>query len=114
MVLEPVRCEFDEQVFASEMATNGNNRSIAVELNKRGIIGLDPDTTVDVYTRYCSMLVTTEDAALMAATMANKGKNPVTYEQVFEPSVVEQATTVMMSCGACPPPAPSAKPTAEN
>eukprot|EP00873_Tetraselmis_striata_P038038 jgi/Tetstr1/458302/TSEL_000341.t1 len=99
MVLEPTRCAFDEEVFASEMATNANNQGIAKELHSRGIIPVEAEAAVDVYTRCCSMQVTAEDAAVMAATLANAGANPVTGQHVFPTDVVEHTVTVMMSCG---------------
>lgn len=42
----------------------------------------DPVGIVDGYTRQCSLLVTARDLALMAATLANRGVNPLTGERV--------------------------------
>lgn len=54
---------------------------------------------VDGYTRQCSVLVTTRDLAMMAATLANGGVNPLTNEQVVDAAVVRQVLSVMATCG---------------
>jgi glutaminase len=54
---------------------------------------------VDGYTRQCSVLVTTRDLAMMAATLANRGINPLSGKQVVAEPVVRQVLSVMFSCG---------------
>ena len=54
---------------------------------------------LDVYFRQCSILVTARDLAVMAATLANSGVNPVTGEQVVTPYAVARTLSVMTSSG---------------
>ena len=54
---------------------------------------------LDVYFRQCAILVTARDLAIMAATLANGGRNPVTEEQIISPYVVSRTLSVMTSSG---------------
>ncbi len=68
----------DEAVYDSEARTGHRNRAIGYMLRSFGVITDDPDDAVDVYFRQCSIEVTCRDLALMAATLANNGVNPLT------------------------------------
>jgi glutaminase len=89
----------DEAVFASERLTGDRNRAIAYLLHNYGIIKGDVDAVLDVYFRQCSVLVTARDLALMAATLANGGVNPVSGERVISPYAVSRTLSVMTSSG---------------
>ena len=91
--------DIDEAVFASERLTGDRNRAIAYLLHNYGIIKGDVDAVLDVYFRQCSVLVTARDLALMAATLANGGVNPVTGERVISPYAVSRTLSVMTSSG---------------
>ena len=54
---------------------------------------------LEVYFRQCAILVTARDIAIMAATLANRGKNPVTGEQVMTPYAISRTLSVMTSSG---------------
>lgn len=71
-----------EEINASEHATNFHNRAIAWLLRDGGYIYCDPMEACDVYTRQCSTLVTTVDLAVMGATLASGGRNPLTGKRV--------------------------------
>ena len=73
-----------DELYKSETATNFNNRSIAWLLKNYNRIYDDPDMSLDLYTRQCSMGVTAKQLAIAGCTMANDGLNPVTQEQVFD------------------------------
>ena len=73
-----VSSAMSEEVYASESATNLRNQGIAHLLESYGRLYFDPDEATDVYTRQCSLDVTVHDLAVMAATLANGGVNPVT------------------------------------
>ena len=73
-----------EELYKSETATNFNNKSIAWLLKNYGRIYDDPDMSLDLYTRQCSMGVTAKQLAVCGATLANDGLNPVTKSQVFD------------------------------
>ncbi|MGD9956181.1 MAG: glutaminase A [Candidatus Nanopelagicales bacterium] len=89
----------DDDVFASERATGDRNRAIAYLMRSAGLLDEDVDDQVECYFRQCSILVTARDLAVMAATLANSGVNPVTGEQVVPRDVVASVLTVMATCG---------------
>lgn len=89
----------DEAVCASEMEHAHRNLAIAHMLRSHDILTEDPRAVVDGYVRQCSVLVTTRDLAMMAATLANRGKNPLTGRQVVPEPVVRHVLSVMFSCG---------------
>jgi glutaminase len=93
------RLEADESVCSSEMQHAHRNLSIAHMLRSYNILTEDPATVVDGYTRQCSLLVTTRDLAIMAATLANHGINPLSGERVVSAAVVRQVLSVMSTCG---------------
>lgn len=93
------RLEIDESVCISEMEHAHRNLAIAHMLRSHNILTDDPATIVDGYTRQCSLLVTARDLALMAATLANRGVNPLSGEQVVPEPVVRQVLSVMFTCG---------------
>lgn len=72
-----------EAVNASEQATNFRNRAIAWLLHDGGYAYCDPMEACDIYTRQCSTLVTTADLAVMGATLATGGTNPLTGKRVI-------------------------------
>ncbi|GAA2116982.1 glutaminase [Actinomadura alba] len=93
------RLKIDEAVCASEMEHAHRNLAIAHMLRSHSILTEDPRAVVDGYTRQCSVLVTARDLAMMAATLANRGVNPLSGEQVIREPVVRQVLSVMFTCG---------------
>jgi len=89
----------DEAVFASESATGDRNRAIGYLLRNNTVIKDDVSAVLEVYFRQCSILVTARDIAIMAATLANRGVNPVTGEQVMTPYAISRTLSVMTSSG---------------
>ena len=86
------RLVMDEDVYASEAATNKRNQGIAHLLDGYGHMYCDPDLATDVYTRQCSLRVSARDLAIMGATLANGGVNPVTGEQAIDTRVLPPGT----------------------
>src|SRR6202789_4349539 len=74
----------DDDVYESEAATNDRNRGIAHLLDGYGRMYCDPDLATDVYPRQCSVRVSARDLAVMGATLANGGVNPVTGERAID------------------------------
>ena len=89
----------DDAVHASEVATGNRNRAIAWLLRNYSVLQDDVDAVLDTYFRQCAVLVTARDLAVMAATLANRGINPVTGVQVITPHVVARTLSVMTSSG---------------
>lgn len=89
----------DEAVFQSERETGDRNRAIAYLLRNYSVLEGDVGDVLDVYFRQCSVLVTARDLAVMAATLANNGFNPVTGEQVMKPYAVARTLSIMTSAG---------------
>lgn len=89
----------DEVVYSSEVATNQRNRAIARLLESYGRVTLDPLEVVGVYTRQCALLVDCRDLAIMGATLADGGVNPVTGERVVSAEVCRDTLAVMASNG---------------
>ena len=87
------------EVYASESATNLRNQGIAHLLESYGRLYFDPDQATDLYTRQCSLEVTVHDLAVMAATLANGGVNPVTGQVVIVPGVCRRVLAVMATAG---------------
>ncbi len=89
----------DVETLASASATNHRNRELAGALGRRGGLGCDPADAVDVYTRQSCLDVTACDLAVMGATLADGGVNPVTGERVVSAETCRYALTVMTTAG---------------
>ncbi|WP_326695356.1 glutaminase A [Streptomyces sp. NBC_01766] len=90
--------DVDEAVHRSEAETGDRNRALAYLMSSAGALPGAP-SVVDTYFRQCAVRVTTGDLAVMAATLANGGVNPVTGETVVSETVACQVLAVMASCG---------------
>lgn len=88
-----------DELYKSESATNFNNRSIAWLLKNYNRIYDDPDMSLDLYTRQCSLGITATELAIAAATIANRGTNPVTQKAVFDPILSPKITSLISSVG---------------
>jgi glutaminase len=91
--------DVDEVVYASESATNERNRGIAHLLYGYGRLYSDAESTVDRYTKQCSIAVTAVDLATMAATLANGGVHPVTGTEVVSAETARRSLSVMATAG---------------
>jgi glutaminase len=89
----------DQRVYESEAATNLRNVGVAHLLRGYGRMYADPDEATDVYTRQCSLLVTARDLAVMGATLAGGGVNPMTGEQVVAADTCRRVLAVMATAG---------------
>ena len=89
----------NEEVYASASETNSRNQGIARVLQSNGRIYMDPAEATDLYTRQCSLNVTARDLAVMGATLADGGVNPVTKERVVDPLVCHYTLAVMTTAG---------------
>ena len=86
-------------VYLSEHRTGHRNRAIGHMLRSFDIVTGDPDEAVDLYFRQCSIDVTCRDLAMMAATLANNGRNPCTGIECLSPEGTQWVLSVMTTCG---------------
>ncbi|MBE9060959.1 glutaminase A [cf. Phormidesmis sp. LEGE 11477] len=89
----------DMPTFMSERSTGHRNRAMAHLMLHFDMISHDINAALDLYFQQCSVMVTCQDLAMMAATLANKGKQPVTQKQAVNPDYVRDILSVMYTCG---------------
>jgi glutaminase len=90
----------DDEVLASERATGDRNRALAWLMRSFGMLETDAvDEVVDLYFAQCSILVDCRDLAVIGATLANEGRNPLTGERAIDPQHVTNVLSVMSTCG---------------
>ena len=93
------KLQVDAEVYKSESESNQRNQAIARLMHAYGRLYYDPAVATDLYTRQCSIAVTASDLAVMAATLANGGKNPLTGKQVLSPELTAKVLAVMDTAG---------------
>ncbi|MBE9181610.1 glutaminase A [Oculatella sp. LEGE 06141] len=89
----------DMPTFLSERVTGHRNRGMAHLMLNFGMIDPPLDEALDLYFQQCSVLVNCRDLAIMAATLANHGINPLTGEQAVNPCYIRDMLSVMYTCG---------------
>ena len=89
----------NQEVFKSEADTNQRNQAISMLMYAYGKIKDNPLQATDIYTEQCAISVNAKDLAVMAATLANGGKNPVTGKQVMKAENVPEVLAVMATAG---------------
>ncbi len=93
------KLSLSDEVYESEASCNQHNRGIAELLFSYNRLYADPLETCDVYTKQCSVLVTAKQLAVMGATLANGGVNPITKERCLDAAYVPRLLAAMMMCG---------------
>lgn len=88
-----------EDKAAEEMQHADRNLSLAHMLRSYGIIHDDAEDAVWGYTLQCSIQVTVRDLAVMAATLTNRGIQPVTGERIFDDRVCRLTLALMATTG---------------
>ena len=89
----------NEEVYASAMQTNDRNQGIARLLKSLRRIDGDAAEVTDLYTKQCSLNVSSKDLAAMGATLADGGVNPLTKQRVVDVSSCRDALVVMTTAG---------------
>src|SRR5262245_59369586 len=89
----------NEEVYASVTATNFRNRGIAQLLQSYDRLYCAPQQATALYTRQCALNVSAKDLAVMGATLADGGVNPVTKQRVVDVSVCHYTLAVMATAG---------------
>ncbi|MBQ3925227.1 MAG: glutaminase A [Firmicutes bacterium] len=91
--------DLNEEVYASETANMSRNKSIAYLLESKDIIYNDVDESLELYTKMCSLNVTTKSLANLGIILAMDGLDPATGQQVIRKRVCETVKTIMLTCG---------------
>jgi glutaminase len=89
----------DDEVYRSASETNHRNQSLARLLQSYERLYADPAEAVDLYTRQSCLRVTARDLAVMGATLANGGVNPLTHASVVDPESCHCTLAVMATAG---------------
>ncbi|KIP51447.1 glutaminase A [Leucobacter komagatae] len=85
--------------YRAERARSDRNHGLAYLLSSVGIIEGDPTKALETYLRQCAVRVDCRDLAMIAATLAAGGTNPVTGTEVLPYEAVERVLSVMMTSG---------------
>jgi len=78
---------------------NERNQALGHLLRTYGRLDRDSESVVDLYTRQCALSVTAHDLAVMGATLAGGGVNPITGERVVSAAVCRDTLAVVASSG---------------
>jgi glutaminase len=89
----------NDEVYASASETNYRNQSLARLLQSYGRIYMDPGEATDLYTKQCALNVSARDLAVMGATLADGGVNPLTKARVIDPGICHYVLAVMATAG---------------
>lgn len=88
-----------QEVYDSEYADSWSNRAIANLLYNYGRLYSQPEEALRVYTKMCSVGVTTKQLAMMGATLANEGINPKTGKRMLKAEAVPELLSIMLTAG---------------
>lgn len=89
----------DAPTYLSERTTGHRNRAIAHLLLHVGLLAPPVEEPLDLYFQQCAARTTARDLAVMAATLAGGGVNPVTGARALAPAHVRDVLSVMLTCG---------------
>lgn len=89
----------DISVFTSERSTGHRNRAMAHLMLNFGMIDRNIEESLDLYFQQCAVMVNCQDLAVMAATLANKGINPISKERAVDKRYIKDILSVMYTCG---------------
>lgn len=89
----------DMSVYTSERTTGHRNRAISHLMLNFGMVSSNLDDMLDLYFKQCSVMVHCRDLAIMGATLANNGVNPVTGERALDQEYIKDVLSVMYTCG---------------
>ena len=89
----------DEAVYRSEFETGDRNRAIVYLLKSKGVLMGEPEKTLDLYFRMCSLSVSAKSLSHLGLVLANDGYDPLTGKQLIAPDHVRTVRVIMFTCG---------------
>jgi glutaminase len=89
----------DNSVFMSERMTGHRNRAIGHLMLNFGMVSDKIEESLELYFQQCSVLVNCRDLAIMGATLASGGVNPITKVRAIQQPLVKYLLSAMLSCG---------------
>jgi glutaminase len=89
----------DRSVYESEQRTGHRNRAIAYLLLNFGLVHDEAEAALDIYFKQCAIQVTCRDLAMMAATLSNMGRHPLTGRSAYSVTHVKDMLSIMFTCG---------------
>jgi glutaminase len=89
----------DNGVFLSERVTGHRNRAMAHLMRNFGMVGDRFEDSLELYFQQCSIVVAAHDLAVMGATLANAGVNPLTQQRAIAAGNVKYLLSSMLTCG---------------
>ena len=89
----------DCSVYESEQRTGHRNRAIAYLLLNFGLVHDEAEAALDIYFKQCAIQVTCRDLAMMAATLSNMGRHPLTGCSAYSVTHVKDMLSIMFTCG---------------
>jgi glutaminase len=89
----------DEKVYQSALSSAEQVNRKSRELSQEGRLVDTPESTADLYLRQGSVAVSTRELAIMAATLANNGVNPVNRKRVVSEPVAMNIQTLLINAG---------------
>ena len=91
--------QIDQSTYHAKGTRDYLNRALAYMMLDFGLIEEDIDEILALYCQQCSLMVTCHDLAVMAATLANNGINPITGERALNSAYVKNLLSIMYTCG---------------
>lgn len=91
--------DVDQGLYDNVMATNVRNRELTAALDDKGQLAADPEDALVLYSLQSCLAVTAHDLAVMGATLADGGVNPLTREHVIASELCQPVLAVMATAG---------------
>jgi len=89
----------NERIFESERDTGHRNRALAYYMKSTGTLEGDVEDVLEGYFRQCSIEASVKDLAVLGATLATGGINPVTGERILASRTCRIIRALMVTCG---------------
>jgi glutaminase len=89
----------DNAIFMSERTSGHRNRAISHLMLNFGMVSQRIEESLELYFQQCSILGNAHDLAVMGATLAGAGVNPITKQRAIEQRYVKDVLSIMLTCG---------------